>query len=65
MSCDVAASYVGVSESTFRKLVEKGSMPTPIDISEGRRVWLREEIDERLDRIRNGRSGSRKLKSWD
>ena len=41
-----AASYVGVSGTTFDKLVARGLMPRPRLVCERRRVWSRYEIDD-------------------
>lgn len=47
---DQAARYVGLSPTTFARLVREGVMPEPIHF--GRRVvWDRRAIDEALDRM--------------
>lgn len=44
-----AAEFVGVSPTTFDKLVEKGHMPKPRQYPETRRlVWLRAELEQTL-----------------
>jgi excisionase family DNA binding protein len=43
-----AASYVGVSPTTFDKLVRQGTMPRPT-VFLGRKVWDRLAIDRLLD----------------
>ena len=49
MGEDAAAEYVGpISVSTFRRAVEACRMPQPASVVEGRRVWLREELDSWL-----------------
>lgn len=40
-----AAAYVGLSESTFARLVQKGSIPKPRQLAEKRVAWLRCELD--------------------
>ena len=51
MMIDVAASYVSLSVSTFRKEVQKGRAPQPHRITEGRLIWLLEDLNVYLDRI--------------
>jgi predicted DNA-binding transcriptional regulator AlpA len=44
-----AAEFVGVSPTTFDKLVDKGHMPKPRQYPETRRFfWLRKELEEVL-----------------
>ena len=43
-----AASYVGVSPTTFDKLVRRGVMPRPVEFL-GRKVWDRNALDRVLD----------------
>ena len=45
-----AARYIGVSPSTWDKLVEAGTMPKPKQIR-ARRVWDREAVDIAFNRI--------------
>jgi predicted DNA-binding transcriptional regulator AlpA len=45
-----AASYVGVSPTTFDKLVRKGAMPQPTQLL-GRKVWDRRALDRVLDEL--------------
>ena len=40
-----AAAYVGLSESTFSRQVQKGSIPKPRQLAEKRVAWLRCELD--------------------
>jgi len=42
-----AARYVGVSATTFDRLVKEGVMPRPRDQS-GIMIWLRHELDDTL-----------------
>jgi len=51
MMIEVAASYVSLSVSTFRKEVQKGRAPKPHRITEGRLIWLLEDLNVYLDRI--------------
>ena len=44
-----AAEFVGVSPTTFDKLVERGHMPAPRQFPETRRFfWLRKELEDTL-----------------
>ena len=43
-----AASYVGVSPTSFYKLVRRGVMPRPTELL-GRKVWDRKVLDRVLD----------------
>lgn len=45
-----AAEYIGLSESTFLAEVKKGTIPEPTWLTANRKVWLREKLDEYLDR---------------
>jgi predicted DNA-binding transcriptional regulator AlpA len=40
-----AAAYVGLSESTFARQVQQGSIPQPRQLAEKRVAWLRCELD--------------------
>ncbi len=51
LSLRQAASYIGVSQSTFRKMVKSGDVPTPIRITEKRLVWDRKQLDEFIDSL--------------
>lgn len=48
---DAAAEYVGLSRNTFLREVGAGRAPKGHQITTGRLVWLREELDAYLDRI--------------
>lgn len=48
---DAAAEYVGLSRNTFLREIEAGKAPKPYQITVGRLVWLREDLDAYLDRI--------------
>lgn len=54
MKSQVAAEYVGLSESTFLAEVSRGRIPEPTWLTKNRKVWLREKLDEYLDRKDNG-----------
>lgn len=51
MRAEVAAEYVGLSESTFLREVAAGRAPAPVEITAGRRVWLRDQLDGWLERL--------------
>jgi predicted DNA-binding transcriptional regulator AlpA len=40
-----AATYVGVGKTTFIEKVKSGEFPQPKAVSEGRKIWDREELD--------------------
>ncbi len=47
-----AAEFVGVSPTTFDKLVERGHMPKARQYPETRRLfWLRSELEETLNEL--------------
>jgi predicted DNA-binding transcriptional regulator AlpA len=46
----LAADYVGLSFSTFRREWSEGRAPGPVHLTPGRQVWLREDLDRWLDR---------------
>lgn len=50
LSADLAASYVSLGQSTWLREVKQGRAPAPVQITPGRRVWLREDLDAWLDR---------------
>ncbi|SFV33275.1 hypothetical protein SAMN05216456_1942 [Devosia crocina] len=45
-----AAAYIGISASTFDKLVEAGAMPRP-RMAETRKIWDIHEIDRAFDEL--------------
>ena len=49
---DVAANYAGISPGLMRKLMRDKENPFPdrVQLSPGRVVWLKEDIDAWLDR---------------
>lgn len=46
----LAAEYVGLSFSTFRREWTESRAPGPVLLTRGRQVWLREDLDRWLDR---------------
>ena len=51
LSCKESASYIGVSVSTFKRMVEKGDAPKPIQMSSRRLVWDRKQLDYFIDNL--------------
>jgi excisionase family DNA binding protein len=49
-----AASYCGVSNSSFDRAVKRGDLPTPICVGR-RRLWKAEALDSALDRLAESR----------
>ncbi len=45
-----AATYCGVSDSSFDRAVKRGDLPAPIRVGR-RRLWKAEAIDAALDRL--------------
>ena len=50
LSEPLAAAYVGLGVSTFRREVDAGRAPKPARLTPGRMVWLRDDLDAYLDR---------------
>jgi predicted DNA-binding transcriptional regulator AlpA len=48
---DLAAEYLGISQSLFLSQVAAGRAPEPVQISAGRKIWLRDHLDAYLDRL--------------
>lgn len=46
---ELAAAYLGISPSLFRREWEAGRMPSPIRLTIGRQVWHRGVLDAWLD----------------
>ncbi len=51
MRCEVAAAYVGLSQTAFLVEVRAGRAPDPAHITAKRKIWLRDALDEYLDRL--------------
>ena len=45
-----AASYCGLSDSSFARAVKRGDLPAPIHVGR-RRLWKAESLDSALDRL--------------
>lgn len=48
-----AANYLGISSSTFQRLVDTKAIPRGKRITKGRLVWDRVELDHYFDHIDN------------
>jgi len=48
LRADSAAAYLGMGKTKFLELVDKGTIPNPIDI-EGIRIWDRFDLDAVLE----------------
>ena len=46
-----AASYIGVSKTTFKKMVKNGEAPKPIQISKRRIVWDKKKLDSFIEAL--------------
>ena len=55
LKCDLAASYVGISEALLRRESAAGRAPPAVKMAPGRIVWLREDLDRWLDLARDGK----------
>lgn len=51
MSEPLAALYVSLSLSQFRLEVKEKRAPQPGRITRGRQIWLKDDLDEYLDRV--------------
>lgn len=60
---DLAAAYCGVSEGTFRKMVNDGTYPSPLIKRPGVVAWDKTQIDKSIDRMAgiDARSGNTDL----
>jgi hypothetical protein len=57
MQADLAAAYMGVSESKFRTRVRQGVYPMPYEDGSNR-LWYIEDLDKALDRLKGEPSSS-------
>lgn len=46
---ELAAAYVGLSETTFQAEVKAGRAPAAVWLTDGRKVWHRHQLDRWLD----------------
>ena len=47
---ELAAEYVGLSPSSVRAALARRDFPAPVQLTPGRIVWLRDDLDSWLDR---------------
>jgi hypothetical protein len=59
----MAAAYLGLSVSRFQAVV--APEVEPITVSQRVRIWVREDLDEWLDRKRGRVPGSAGYNPWD
>jgi excisionase family DNA binding protein len=55
MRAEQAACYLSVSRATFFRLVEDGTMPTPIKVK-GMALWDRHDLDDAFEQLKHGDS---------
>ena len=65
LSREKAASYVGVSASTFDKLVKQKLMPEPKQISRGRSVWDIQQLDFYFESLPQAAEAEYHAKPWE
>ncbi len=51
LKLDDAASYIGVSTATFKRMVKNGEAPKPIQISKRRIVWDKKKLDSFIEAL--------------
>ena len=59
-----AAEYVGLSDSAFRAEVKAGRAPRPVQITRGRVIWLKDDLDGWLDRLSGRVPNSGEMNPW-
>ncbi|MBN8901418.1 MAG: hypothetical protein J0H57_10335 [Rhodospirillales bacterium] len=65
MKEEIAAEYVGLSVSTFRREWSEGRAPFPVLLTPGRQVWLRDDLDEWLDAKAGRTTKNGQSEEWD
>ena len=63
ISREIAAAYIGVSETKFDELVKRDMMPPP-RVVDGRRVWVRDEVQEAFLRLPTPKQASTVADPW-
>lgn len=53
----IAAEYCGISETWLHAAVKRKEFPAPVRLSEGRVIWLKDDLDRWLDE-KAGRSNA-------
>ena len=51
LNCAESASYMGVSISTFKRMVKKKEAPPPIRLSKRRVVWDKKQLDAFIEKM--------------
>jgi predicted DNA-binding transcriptional regulator AlpA len=64
LSREQASNYIGVSATTFDKLVKEGRMPKAKHVTDGRIVWDLWELDAAFDKLDNNEEAP-KQRQWD
>ena len=52
ISAQESAKYLGLSKTTFLRMVKDNHLPQPIRITERRIVWDKHDLDSYIDRIK-------------
>lgn len=65
MPVDLAAAYIGVSATVLRREADAGRAPKPIRITEGRVIWLLDDLDAWLDRLGGRKHAAAVTNTWD
>lgn len=65
LRAELAALYVGVSESWWLLEVKAGRAPSPVYLSPRIPVWLREDLDAWLDEKAGRDTGAKEPNPWD
>ena len=47
-----AATYLGLSTKTFRRLELNGELPRPICIAKRKKLWDKQELDQLIDGLK-------------
>lgn len=63
MADDLAASYVGLGETTFRAVMERDGV-APFRPTPGRKLWRRMDLDAWLDRAGGSVAASAEANPW-
>ena len=51
MRLEVAAAYLGLSQTTLLTESKAGRLPAPAFVTAGRRIWDKKDLDAHLDRL--------------
>jgi predicted DNA-binding transcriptional regulator AlpA len=64
MKEQLAAYYVGLAATTFRKEVTEDRAPKPIRLTGGRQVWLKDDLDKWLDQAAGKKPSPTEPDEW-